>query len=118
MGVPVKPIKVALGQRITNDARIPDYDPGFGLSLIVFPEHDSLIHAILATMGFIRHNHNVAAGGQRFFTFLKLEHRREDDAICGPVSQKLLQMCLAFSLHRRLPQETGALGELSVKLVV
>ena len=110
--------KGRIGKGIADDSRVADYDSGFGFTRFIFTHNHALIHAVLAAMGFVCHNHDVAAIRQRFLAFLELEHGGENDAVGGSAFQQLLQMRLTFSLHRRLTQECCALGKLSIQLIV
>ena len=70
-----------IGKGITDDTSVTYHDSGFGFALLIFAHDHALIHAVLATMGFVCHNHDVASGGQRFLAFLELKHGGEDDAV-------------------------------------
>ena len=66
---------------VADDAGIANYDSGFGFALFIFAHDYTLIHAVLATVRLVCHNHDVASSGQRLFAFLKFEHGGKDNAV-------------------------------------
>ena len=42
---------------------------------------DKTSQAVLAPVGFVRHDHNVPPGGQRLSAFIKLLHSDKDNAV-------------------------------------
>ena len=113
-----KPDEGRIWQSIADDTRVTDHNSGLCFTLRIFAHDDTLIHAVLTTVGFVCHNHNVAASRQRLLPFLELKHGGEDDTVGSSAVQQFLQMHLAFCLDGCLAQEGCALGKLGVKLIV
>ena len=110
--------KSCIGQGVMDNTRIAYDCVGFFFALRIFSQNNLFIKAILPAMGFVGHDYNIPALGQRTLAALKLEHRGKDNSVCRAIFQQLFQVFLAFSLHRCLPQERRALAELGEQLIV
>ena len=98
--------------------RVADRHAGFFVSVGILEHDHPLVKTVLPAVGFVCHDHNVAAFGQRLLSPLKLEQRGKDNAVCLTSGKQGFQMLLAFRLHGGLTEEAGAFAELRVKLVV
>ncbi len=98
--------------------RVADCHAGFLVAVGILGHHHPLVKAVLPAVGFVCHDHNVAAFGQRLLAPLKLEKGGKDDTVCLTPGKQGFQMLLAFRLHGGLTQESRAFAELRVKLIV
>ena len=98
--------------------RIADRHAGFFVSVGILGHDHPLVKTVLPAVGFVCHDHNVAAFGQRLLSPLKLEKGGKDNAVCLAPGKQGFQMLLAFRLHGSLTEEAGAFAELRVKLIV
>ena len=101
-----------------QNPRVADRHAGFLVSVGILGHDHPLVKAVLPAVGFVRHDHNVAAFGQRLLSTLKLEKGGKDNAVCLAPGKQGFQMLLAFRLHGSLTEEAGAFAELRVKLIV
>ena len=101
-----------------QNPRIADRHAGFFVSVGILGHHNPLVKTVLPAVGFVCHDHDVAAFGQRLLSPLKLEQSGKNDAVCLASGKQGFQMLLAFRLHGSLTEEAGAFAELRVKLIV
>ena len=98
--------------------RVADRHAGFLVAVGILGHDHPLVKAVLPAVGFVCHDHNVAAFGQRLLAPLKLEQSGKNDTVCLAPRKQGFQMLLAFRLHGSLTEEAGAFAELRVKLIV
>ena len=110
--------KSCIGQGVVDNTRIAYDCVCFFFAVLIFSQDNLFIKAILPAMGFVGHDYNIPALGQRTLAALKLEHRGKDNAVGLPIFQQCFQVFLAFGLHRGLPQERRTLAELGEQLIV
>ena len=112
--MPVKPIYVAFGRVL----RIIRALPMTCLAISSPSAFDFIAQAVLAPVGFIGHDHNIAALGKRFVGFREFLHRGENNAVRLSAGKQGFQVFAAFGVHGFLPQKCLALCKLCVKLIV
>ena len=103
---------------VMQNPRIADRRAGFLVAVGILGHHNPLVKTVLPAVGFVCHDHNVAAFGERLFSTLKLEKSRKNNAVCLTSGKQSFQMLLAFRLHGGLTEKARAFAELRVKLIV
>ena len=103
---------------VMQNPRIADRHTGFFVSVGILGHHNPLVKTVLPAVGFVCHDHNVAAFGKRLLSLFKFEQCSKDNAVCLAPGKQDFQMFFAFGLHRCLMQKISALAELRIQLVV
>ena len=67
---------------VMQNPRVADRHAGFLVAFGILRHDHPLVKAVLPAVGFVCHDHNVAAFGQRLLATLKLEKRGKDDTVC------------------------------------
>ena len=105
-------------QAVADDPRRADYGLDLQLALVVLPGDHLFREAVLSPVGFVCHDHNIPAGGERLGALFEFLHGGEDNAVGLAVGQKLYEVLAALRLLGRLPQEVLAAAELAIELIV
>ena len=106
------------GQAVPDEAGGAHHRAGLQGTVLPLVGHHLVRQAVLAPVGLVGHDHDVAPLGQGAVVRLKLLHGGKDDAVGLAVLQQLPQMLPAGGLLGRLAQEVPAAAELPIELVI